>query len=54
LMIAQGYTSEADGMRRHLETAQSPRLVFTTWDSVLRETERLHKDWLAVSNRRAS
>lgn len=54
LMIAQGYTSEADGMRRHIETAQSPRLVFTTWNSVLLETERLHKDWLAVSNRRAT
>lgn len=54
LMIAQRYTSEADEVRKHLETAQSPRLVFTTWNSVLLETERLHKDWLAVSSRRAS
>ena len=53
LMIAQGYTSEADRMRQNLETVQSPRLVFTTWNSVLLETERLHRDWLAVSNRRA-
>ncbi len=54
MMIAQGYTSEADRMRQNLETVQSPRLVFTTWNSVLLETERLHKDWLAVSNRRAT
>ncbi len=54
LMITQGYTSEADRMRQNLETVQSPRLVFTTWNSVLLETERLHKDWLAVSNRRAA
>ena len=53
LMIAQRYTAEANGMREHLETAHDPRLVFTTWNSVLLETERLHKDWLAVSSRRA-
>ena len=54
LMITQGYTAEADIMRKNLETVQSPRLVFTTWNSVLLETERLHKDWLAVSSRRAA
>ena len=54
LMIAQGFTAEADRMRQNLETVQSPRLIFTTWNSVLLETERLHKDWLAVSSRRAS
>ena len=54
LMIAQRYTSEADSMREHLETAHDPRLIFTTWNSVLLETERLHKDWLAVSSRRAA
>ena len=53
VMIAQRYTSEADRMRQSLETVHSPRLVFTTWDSVLMETERLHKGWLAVSSRRA-
>lgn len=54
LMIAQGYTAEADRVRQSLETVQSPRLVFTTWNSVLLETERLHKDWLSVSTRRAA
>ena len=51
-MIAQRYTSEANDMREHLETAHDPRLIFTTWNNVLLETERLHKDWLPVSNRR--
>ena len=53
LMIAQRFTAEAERVRQSLETVQIPRLVFTTWDSVLLETERLHKDWLAVSTRRA-
>jgi len=54
LMIAQRYTPEADRMRQNLETVQRPRLAFTTWNSVLLETKRLHKDWLAVSDRRAT
>ena len=54
LMIAQRYTREAERVRQSLETVQNPRLIFTTWDSVLLETERLHDGWLAVTNRRAT
>ena len=54
VMIAQRYTAEADRMRQNLETVQSPRLVFTTWNRVLMETERLHEGWLAVASRRAA
>ena len=54
LMIAQRYTEDADRQRRNLETGQMVRLVFSTWDRVLQETERLHKGWLAVTNRRSA
>ena len=53
LMIAQDYTQKANARRRSLSTVEDVRLVFSTWDSVLRETERLHKGWLAVTRRRA-
>ena len=53
LMIAQRYTDAADRQRTSLETVQNVRLVFRTWDRVLKETERLHEGWLAVTNRRA-
>lgn len=54
LMIAQRYTRDADTMRASLETVGNGiRLVFSTWDGVLRETERLHEGWLAVTTRRA-
>ena len=54
LMIAQRYTAQADMMRASLETVENVRLVFRTWDHVLRETERLHKGWLAVTSRRGA
>ena len=54
LMIAQRYTEAADRQRTSLETVQNVRLVFRTWDRVLKETERLHTGWLAVTNRRAA
>lgn len=53
-MIAQRYTEAADRQRTSLETVQNVRLVFRTWDRVLKETERLHEGWLAVTNRRAA
>ena len=53
LMIAQQYTEAAGRQRTSLETVQNVRLVFRTWDRVLKETERLHEGWLAVTNRRA-
>ena len=54
LMIAQRYTLRADRRRESLQTVDNIRLVFTTWNRVLQETERLHKGWLAVTRRRAS
>ena len=54
LMIAQRYTEAADRQRTSLETVQNVRLVFRTWDRVLKETERLHEGWLAVTKRRAA
>lgn len=53
LMIAQRYTAKAERLRQSLQTVADTRLIFTTWDRVLQETERLHEGWLAVTNRRA-
>ena len=53
LMIAQGYTSQADDVRKNLEKISDPRLEFKTWGRVIDETERLHTGWLAVSKERA-
>jgi hypothetical protein len=54
LMIAQGYTKQADPIRKNLEQIASPRLEFKTWDRALQETERLHTGWLAVSRERVA
>lgn len=54
LMIARSYTRDADRQRKSLQTVGDVRLVFRTWDRVLKETERLHKGWLAVTNRRVA
>lgn len=54
LMIAQGYTGQADAVRKSLEQIQSPRLEFRTWDRVIDDTERLHTGWLAVSQERVA
>lgn len=53
LMVAQQYTQDADRQRESLQTLGDVRLVFSTWNRVLKETERLHEGWLAVTNRRA-
>ncbi|WP_420621408.1 ATP-binding protein [Candidatus Poriferisodalis sp.] len=53
LMIAQRYTDRADLRRKSLQTVHDVRLVFSTWNRVLKETERLHEGWLAVTSRRA-
>lgn len=52
LMIAQGYTRIADGVRKSLETVQQVRLTFSSWDRVIEDTERMHLGWLAVSRNR--
>ena len=54
LMIAQGYTSQADPVRKSFEQIANPRLEFKTWDRSLEETERLHTGWLAVSRDRVT
>lgn len=54
LMIAQAFTENADRIRRSLQTTQEADLSFKTWDEIIRQTERLHRGWLAVESRRAS
>lgn len=54
LMIAEGYTSQADGVRKSLESVQNVDLTFRTWDRVIAETERMHLGWLQVSKERVS
>jgi hypothetical protein len=54
LMVAQGYTRQADPVRKSLEQIMSPRLEFKTWDRVLDETHRMHLGWLAVSRGRST
>ena len=51
-MIAQGYTSEAEAIKRSLETTRAAKLQFQTWDEVVRNSERLHRGWLTVEHRR--
>ena len=53
MMIASGYTRQADVKRRNLETLASPRFIFRTWARVSEDTERLHTGWLALASQRA-
>jgi hypothetical protein len=53
LMVAQGYTTQADAIRKGLEQMTSPKLEFKTWDRVLDETHRMHLGWLEVSRGRS-
>ena len=53
LMIAQRYTPDADLIRKDHESRRDRRVSFQTWDRVLRDTERLHRGWLMVEERRA-
>ena len=53
LMIAQGYTPQADLIRKNLEGGPV-RLTFSTWDKVIDETERMHTAWLDLSRMRAA
>lgn len=53
LMIAQGYTKNADRQRKILETVLDPQMEFKTWDRVIDETERMHLGWLEVSRLRS-
>lgn len=53
LMIAQGYTHNADRKRRSLERIGTPLLEFKTWERLIGDTERMHLGWLEVSRSRA-
>ena len=52
LMVASGYTQQADSQRRALQSVPGGRYEFKSWRSVLRDTKRLHEWWLEVSSRR--
>ena len=54
LFIAQGYTSQADTVRRSLESTTDVRLTFRTWDMAIDDTERMHLAWLELSRLRAA
>jgi Histidine kinase-, DNA gyrase B-, and HSP90-like ATPase len=54
LMIAQGYTGQADRLRKSLEQNTDVRLAFRTWDRAIDETERMHIAWLDLSRDRAN
>ena len=52
LMVASGFTQQADSQRRALQSVPGGRYQFKSWRSVLRDTERLHLGWLELSSRR--
>ena len=54
LMIASGYTPQADSQRRALQSVPGGIYQFKSWDSVLKDTKRLHLWWLDVSTRRGN
>ena len=52
LMIASGYTNSAQMQRQALEDVPGAKYQFKSWESVLRDTRRLHQGWLELSSRR--
>ena len=57
LMVASGFTQQAERQRRELQMIPGGRYQFKSWQSVLRDTRRLHLWWLELSysrGRRAS
>jgi hypothetical protein len=53
LMIAQGYSRQANSLRTSLENSSDVRLAFRTWTRIIDETERMHLAWLDLSRKRA-
>ncbi len=51
IMIANGFSESA--LRRTKHEIPGVGLHYRTWSRVIRETERLHRGWLAVATRRA-
>jgi len=52
LMVAQDYTQDAWEYRTGIEQMAAPRMAFHTWDRVIDDAERLHKDWLKTEHQR--
>ena len=52
VMVASGFTQQADSQRRALQSVRGGRYQFKSWRSVLRDTKRLHFGWLELSSRR--
>ena len=52
LMVASGYTQQANSQRLGLQTVPGGQYQFKSWKSVLRDTKRLHLWWLELSSRR--
>lgn len=52
LMIAMGYTKSAQSQRRAFEKVPGGVYQFKSWESVLRDTKRLHQGWLELSSQR--
>ena len=52
LMIASGYTDEAQVQRRTFESVPGSIYQFKSWPSVLKDTNRLHVGWLGLASRR--
>ena len=52
LMIAMGYTKSAQSQRRAFEKVPGGVYQFKSWESVLKDTKRLHQGWLELSFQR--
>ena len=49
LMIANGYSNNANLTKASYELLPTPKLEFKTWGDVIENTHRLHTGWLAVT-----
>ena len=49
LMIADRYSDRAALIKNNLQSLQTPKLEFKTWQDVVENTRRLHTGWLAVT-----
>lgn len=53
IMIASGYTADADAQRRVFDSVPGYRFQFKSWEAVLKDSRRLHEFWFEISSRRA-
>ena len=54
LMVASAFAQQADRQRKRLESVPGGVFQFKSWQSVLRDTRRLHLWWLELSSRRGN